>query len=77
MCIYTIEYISVKGIENYETAVVALAGTKWQLLKEAARRIKRTVGYEGPYDFLRDSLDSKVWWNYADGPAHKNPLMLH
>ena len=42
------EYISVKGIENYETAVVALAGTKRQLLKEATRRIKRTVGYEGP-----------------------------
>ena len=77
MCIYTIEYISVKGIENYQTAVLALAGTKWQLLKEAAPGIKRTVGYEGPYDFLRGFSGLKSMVEYADGPAHKNPLMLH
>jgi hypothetical protein len=42
-------------------AVVTLAGTKWKLLKEATWRIKRTVGYEGPYNSLRGSLESKVW----------------
>lgn len=69
-------YLS-RGSKNYETAVVALAGTKWKLLKEAARRIKRTVGYEEAYDFLRGFSGLQSMVEYADGSARKNPLMLH